>query len=191
MGPGTRVPGSAFGRTPTSRRPSGPTLAGCGSPPTAASGACAPKPRPGRASGCTTMRTACWPAGWAGGPCPVLPTASRARRADTSRPAGAWDTASACASTDRRQKPCYHSARPMSDRTVTSADDVLRLQSYAFRASLDGMAILDAEERYVFLNEAYARLYGYEAPEELVGKSWRILCGPSQLQRLKIGRAHV
>ena len=71
----------------------------------------------------------------------------------------------------------------MRDRSVTSAEDALRLQSHAFRASMDGMAILDADERYVFLNDAHARLYGYDSPEQLQGQSWRVLYSPQQLRR--------
>ena len=73
----------------------------------------------------------------------------------------------------------------MPERSAASAEDVLRLQSHAFRASMDGMAILDADERYVFLNEAHARLYGYDAPEELLGQSWRLLYSPAQLRRFE------
>ncbi len=71
----------------------------------------------------------------------------------------------------------------MHDRSVTPAEDTLRLQSHAFRASMDGMAILDADERFVFLNDAHARLYGYDSPEQLQGKSWRVLYSPQQLRR--------
>ena len=50
---------------------------------------------------------------------------------------------------------------------------------------MDGMAILDAQGRYVFLNEAHARVYGYERSDELVGQSWRVLYGPEELRRLE------
>jgi diguanylate cyclase (GGDEF)-like protein/PAS domain S-box-containing protein len=55
----------------------------------------------------------------------------------------------------------------------------------AMRASLDGMAILDGEGRYVFLNEAHARVYGYERPEELIGKPWKILYSAGELARFE------
>ncbi len=71
----------------------------------------------------------------------------------------------------------------MRERSATPAEDVLRLQSHAFQASMDGMAILDADERYVFLNDSHARLYGYESPDELLGQSWRVLYSPEQLRR--------
>ncbi len=50
---------------------------------------------------------------------------------------------------------------------------------------MDGMAILDAQGNYVFLNEAHARVYGYERPDELVGRSWRVLYGPEEQRRLE------
>ncbi len=73
----------------------------------------------------------------------------------------------------------------MSERSTASPDEVLRQQSHAFRASIDGMAILDAEERYAFLNDAHARLYGYDTPSELLGQSWRALYAPEQLRRFE------
>src|SRR5262245_11629408 len=55
----------------------------------------------------------------------------------------------------------------------------------AMRASLDGMAILDAEGRYIFLNEAHARVYGYERPEDLIGKPWTTLYSAGELVRFE------
>jgi PAS domain S-box-containing protein len=65
------------------------------------------------------------------------------------------------------------------------AGKLLRQQAAAMRASMDGMAILDKSGRFVFLNEAHARVYGYAAPEELVGKSYRDLYEAEQLARLE------
>jgi len=47
------------------------------------------------------------------------------------------------------------------------------------------MAILDSQGRYIFLNEAHARIYGYARAEELAGQSWRILYAPEELRRLE------
>jgi diguanylate cyclase (GGDEF)-like protein/PAS domain S-box-containing protein len=72
----------------------------------------------------------------------------------------------------------------MSEST-TSSEEILRQQSHAFRAAIDGMAILGADERYVFLNDAHARLYGFDSPAELVGRSWRELYAPDELRRFE------
>ncbi len=71
----------------------------------------------------------------------------------------------------------------ISDRT--RAEDALERVSQAFAAGLDGMAILGPDETYVFLNEAYASVYGYDRPEELLGKSWRLLYEPAELLRFE------
>ena len=50
-------------------------------------------------------------------------------------------------------------------------------------AAIDGMALLNEEGEYVYLNKAHAKVYGYENAEELIGKSWRILYDSDILQR--------
>ena len=65
----------------------------------------------------------------------------------------------------------------VSDRA--RAEDAFEQVSQAFAAALDGMAIVGADDTYVFLNEAHARAYGYERTDELLGKSWRLLYEPA------------
>jgi PAS domain S-box-containing protein len=50
-------------------------------------------------------------------------------------------------------------------------------------ASLDGMALHDRRGRFVWLNEAHARTFGYEGPDDLLGCDWRMLYGPEELER--------
>jgi PAS domain S-box-containing protein len=67
------------------------------------------------------------------------------------------------------------------ERKLTDAK--LRQQTDAMDAATDGMALLNAEGEYVYINKAHAGLYGYEKAEELIGKSWRILYDSDVLQR--------
>ena len=53
----------------------------------------------------------------------------------------------------------------------------------AMENSIDGIAILDGDGRYVFLNQAHAMIYGYDSTEELMGKSWRTLYDEKELDR--------
>lgn len=55
----------------------------------------------------------------------------------------------------------------------------------AERASIDGMAVLDAKRRYVYVNEAYAKIYGAPTAAELLGKPWRALCPERELKRFE------
>jgi len=54
----------------------------------------------------------------------------------------------------------------------------------AVEACGDGIAILDDQGYYTFVNEAHAQCYGYSV-HELIGKSWRILYEPSRVTWLE------
>lgn len=54
----------------------------------------------------------------------------------------------------------------------------------AFGASMDGIAILDEHERYSFVNEAHAHIYGFDAPAQLLGRSWRELYAAADLAHI-------
>ncbi|MBI5629596.1 MAG: PAS domain S-box protein [Elusimicrobia bacterium] len=64
------------------------------------------------------------------------------------------------------------------------AEQLLRRQAAAMKASMDGIAIIADSGRVVYLNDAYAAIYGYERASELLGKSWHRLCGEEDLKRL-------
>ncbi|MEZ4753998.1 MAG: PAS domain S-box protein [Bdellovibrionota bacterium] len=51
----------------------------------------------------------------------------------------------------------------------------IEILSRTIESSVDGMAILDAEGRFVYMNDAHAQIYGYEVGSELLGKTWEVL----------------
>src|SRR5678816_2574262 len=57
-------------------------------------------------------------------------------------------------------------------------ETVVQLQ-HAVDHGMEGLAILNADGLYTYVNPAYAALYGYEV-EELIGKSWKALYGSEQ-----------
>lgn len=61
----------------------------------------------------------------------------------------------------------------------------LRTQERAMEGAMDGMAILDAESRYVYMNGAHARLFGYDDPRELIGQSWTAFYEPDEIARIE------
>ncbi len=71
----------------------------------------------------------------------------------------------------------------LSDRT--QAEEALLRTAQAFAAAIDGMAILRADQTYVYLNEAHARIYGYDRPEDLLGRSWRTLYDADEQARVE------
>ena len=65
----------------------------------------------------------------------------------------------------------------MTARDVTEREGVrqtLRKRSQAIEASIDGIAILDNEFFFEFLNDAHAQIFGYKK-EELLGERWELL----------------
>jgi len=51
----------------------------------------------------------------------------------------------------------------------------LRQQVAAMESAIDGMAIVDTDGTYVYVNQAHADIYGYDSPDDLLGESWQRL----------------
>ncbi len=69
--------------------------------------------------------------------------------------------------------------RYASERSRTQ--QLMQRQAAAMAASRDGIAILDINLCLTYVNQAFADIYGYPHPEELIGRSWRVLYQPSEL----------
>ena len=65
------------------------------------------------------------------------------------------------------------------------AERSLKQQLAAVEAAIDGIAIIDAQERYIYLNQAHVRLFGYDEPTELLGQTWKYLYDPDELERFE------
>lgn len=64
-------------------------------------------------------------------------------------------------------------------------EDMISKQLAAMEASMDGLAILDKDEKYVYLNDAHAKLYGYDSAKELIGQTWRVFYGEKEIVRFE------
>lgn len=64
-------------------------------------------------------------------------------------------------------------------------EGTLRKQLAAMESSMDGMAILDNKGHYVYVNHAHAEIFGYHSPDELVGKSWRVLYEEGERRKIE------
>ncbi|MDZ7689050.1 MAG: PAS domain S-box protein [Halobacteriales archaeon] len=70
----------------------------------------------------------------------------------------------------------------MGDRYLKQNGGGVR-RSDAMDASADGMAILDDDE-FVYVNEAYVGLHGYDGPEEILGRTWHEMYGEDEVERI-------
>lgn len=61
----------------------------------------------------------------------------------------------------------------------------IKNQEIAIEISPDGIAILNNEGLYTYLNDAHVRMYGFEKQEELIGKSWKELYSAEEISRIE------
>jgi PAS domain S-box-containing protein len=61
----------------------------------------------------------------------------------------------------------------------------LQKQLAAIETSMDGIALLNSEGEYGYLNQAHAEIYGYRSAADLIGKSWQCLYESDELERFK------
>ncbi|MFB2923089.1 PAS domain S-box protein [Aerosakkonema funiforme] len=69
--------------------------------------------------------------------------------------------------------------RDISDRKQT--EQSLKRQLAAIEAAMDGIAILDENSQYSYLNQAHAEMFGYRNAIELLGKNWQELYYPREI----------
>jgi len=74
-------------------------------------------------------------------------------------------------------------ARDITERKRAAGS--LAQQAAAMKASMDGMAIIDHYGVCTYLNDAYAKIFGYAEPERLIGASWEMFFFNEELARLK------
>jgi PAS domain S-box-containing protein len=63
-------------------------------------------------------------------------------------------------------------------------ESLLEKQHVAIANSMDGIALLDAEGKYYYLNDVHLKMFGYEKQEELLGKTWTFIYGPEEIERI-------
>jgi two-component system sensor histidine kinase/response regulator len=76
-------------------------------------------------------------------------------------------------------------ARASAELERRQAEKTLKQQAAAIAATTDGIAILDPQNRYTYLNAAHLQIFDYERPEELLGKSWQQLYPSRELERFE------
>src|SRR5215510_1721403 len=74
-------------------------------------------------------------------------------------------------------------ARDITERKRAAGS--LAQQAAAMKASMDGMAIIDHSGACIYLNDAYAKIFGYANPERLIDASWEMFFFEEELTRLK------
>lgn len=55
----------------------------------------------------------------------------------------------------------------------------------AIATSSDGIALLDANSQYYYLNRAHVEQFGYAHEDELIGKTWHVFYRPVEIERIE------
>ncbi|WP_136590458.1 PAS domain-containing protein [Salinigranum halophilum] len=63
-------------------------------------------------------------------------------------------------------------------------EEALEMQSAAMEAAMDGISVLDTDDEYIYMNQAHAGIFEYEA-EELIGSTWRRLYEDDEIERIE------
>ena len=62
---------------------------------------------------------------------------------------------------------------------------IIQSQNMAIEKASDGIALLDPNGKYYYLNDAHVKLYGYNSNLELIGKTWRELYAEEERKRIE------
>lgn len=60
-----------------------------------------------------------------------------------------------------------------------------RRRADAMEAASDGIAILDSNGIYTFVNQAHVEIYGYDSAEAFIGNSWELCYETEELRRFR------
>ena len=77
--------------------------------------------------------------------------------------------------------------RKQAQEEITERKQVEKAQAHLQRAvdqGIEGLALLDHEGKYTYINRAHAAMYGYSV-KELLGLSWKILYSKNQLDSIE------
>jgi PAS domain S-box-containing protein len=90
-----------------------------------------------------------------------------------------------------RQKKSHLRTHPIARRLIQQAtnlltdQEALHRQSIAVIAAMDGIALLNHEGKFLYLNDAYLRIFGYQHNRDLIDKPLHTLYYPDEMARIE------
>lgn len=80
---------------------------------------------------------------------------------------------------------CYALRIALKEFQQLKDEETVRRQTLAMDSSVDGIALIDQNGLHVYANSAFARMFGFEGPEQIVGQPWRVVFAFQDVNRLE------
>jgi PAS domain S-box-containing protein len=69
--------------------------------------------------------------------------------------------------------------------SVKNMEADLGKMSIAVKDAMDGIGLLDKNGKYIYVNEAHIKMFGYQDEKDFLGNSWEMLYEDTEIERLK------
>jgi len=69
--------------------------------------------------------------------------------------------------------------------SIKNIESTLNKMSIAVKDAMDGIAVLDEKGKYIYVNEAHVKMFGYQHETDFIGNSWHMLYEKSEIERLE------
>lgn len=69
--------------------------------------------------------------------------------------------------------------------SIKSIESVLNKMTIAVQDAMDGIAVLNENGQYLYVNEAHIKMFGYSNDQDFIGKKWEMLYEDNEIKYLK------
>lgn len=80
---------------------------------------------------------------------------------------------------------CYALRIGLTEFQQLKDEETVRRQTLAMDSAVDGIALSDENGLHVYANSAFARMFGFEGPQRIVGQPWRVVFAFQDVDRLE------
>jgi PAS domain S-box-containing protein len=80
---------------------------------------------------------------------------------------------------------CYGARLALTQYRQSRGAETVRQQTLAMDSSMEGIAIMDKNGKYIYANSAFAAMLGFQSQAALIGTHWRNVFDPREVRRLE------
>ena len=80
---------------------------------------------------------------------------------------------------------CYAARLGVTQYRQSTTEDTLQRHNRAMDSAVNGIAIVSAQGQHTYVNAAYAQMMGHENPESIVGRPWKDIYAPQDVERVE------